>query len=405
MTSFGDVLRHYRERRALTQDAAAGLVGVSRATFTQWETNKHLPSLQRGHDLDQKLEAGGDLLRGLTEARARSPRSRTVASRPVVAEGPTLAQVRKRARQELLGQMCFEDGQAVGWRHNLVESPDPSSILPTTFGLGALALLGGPDAHTPTVVDRMVKLGVLPDGTITGWKAQAQREPRFETTSAAINSLWMAGVPLQVDEIVRVLTALLDQTAGERPFILTLALEPLLRAAPDHPFTAEVVSLLLDHRRDFGGTLLWPEKRVRRNQPRVEPSIAHNARAIIVLREAPADLVGDAVDSATDWLTQQTNLDGVTEVVRRAQPDGTVEELAFHHFTSALVVQALAGADRPDHKAIERALIHVWERYVPDIGLWAWGNGDVPVWLLVDAVVALQAAAFASVTGPPPVSG
>ncbi|MDN5854275.1 MAG: helix-turn-helix domain-containing protein, partial [Actinomycetia bacterium] len=299
MSTFGDVLRHFRERQALTQDVASGLVSVSRATFTQWETNKHLPSLQRGHDLDLALHADGDLVRALEEARTRSPRAgRSMASRPVEPQGPTLVQVIKRARRALLDQLYFKDGQAVGWRHHLVESEDPPSILSTCYGLGALMLLGGPDAHTPEIVERMLAAGTNKDGTVIGWRARAQREPRIEATSTAVKSLLSAGARLSVDVIVDLFKTQLDQVSRERPFAITIALEPLLRVAPDHEFTVELLSLLLARRWDFDGTLLWTEKRVGRRQPMVEPSVAHTARAVTVLRSAPVELLAEAADAS-----------------------------------------------------------------------------------------------------------
>jgi transcriptional regulator with XRE-family HTH domain len=402
MESFGEVLRRHRVRRGLTQDGAAGLVGVSRATFTQWETDKHFPSVSRGRDLDEALHASGALIAALEDARPQGPRSRPVVSTaPAVPAGPTLATVLKDARRALLGQLCFEDdGQVVGWRHNLVPSNEKPSIASTTYGLRALVLLGGPDAHTPAVVDRMMREGVRADGTITGWRFTVQREPRLEATAPAVASLLRAGAPLKVDKVVEAIGRLLDKTSRERPFILTLAVEPLLRVAPDSALTAEIVRDLLDCRRDFHGTLLWSEKQLERDQPLVDPSVSHTARAITALRDAPAELVGDAVTSAEEWLAEQPNLDGVTEVVRRTFDDAPREELAFHHFTSAWVVQALAGAAKPDFRAINRALRLVWDRYDPSHHLWAWGNGDVPVWMLVDAVAALQSAAFALLSRP-----
>jgi transcriptional regulator with XRE-family HTH domain len=404
MTTFGEVLRSHRDRRGLTQEGAAELLGVSRVTFTQWEGNKHLPAVSRAHELDQALDASGALALALQQAHSKSPRSgRTAPVAPVHATGPTLATVLKNARRALLDQLCFDDnGNPLGWRHNLVPSTERPSIVSTTYGLGALALLGGPDVHTPQIVDRIMSSGVQADGTITGWRFSTQREPRMEATTKAIDSLRLAGASLEVDKIIKVLRDLYDETSRERPFILTLAAQPLLRVAPDAAFTAEIVRNLLDSRREFHGTLLWPEKRLHRDQPLLDPSVAHTARAITVLREAPSELVGDAVTSAEGWLAEQTNLGGVTEIVRRTLDGGEREELAFHQFTAAHVVQALSGSERPDTRAIARALRMVWERYDPDTGLWAWGNGDVPVWMLADAVEAVQGAALAMTTAPLP---
>jgi hypothetical protein len=71
----------------------------------------------------------------------------------------------------------------------------------------------------------------------------------------------------------------------------------------------------------------------------------------------------------------------------------------MHSFTSAHVVRALANSSTPSRGRIERALTHVWDRYAPELNLWAWNNGDVSAWMLMDAVSALQdaSAALASV--------
>jgi DNA-binding XRE family transcriptional regulator len=400
MENFGDLLRQHREQQGLTQEAAAALVGVSRATFTQWETHKHLPSVGRTNELDSALRAGGALAAALQAA--RGPRGRTAEQRAAKPSGPTLLQVTKNARRVLREQMCFDnDGRAVGWRHNLVSSNEPPSTLSTIFGIGALSRVGGPDQNTPAIVDRIVRMGVEEDGTITGWRFSVQAAPRIEATAYAIDFLLRAGVPLRVDQILHVLGEQMeDATAQERPFILTLALEPLLRVAPTAALTRRVLGLLLDVRQEFDGVLLWTEKTVQRDQPMVEPSVAHTALAISVLRDADPELVGDAVTSAEEWLATRTNLDGVTEIVRRTLPGGHREELAFHHFTAALVTRALAGAERPDRAAIERALGSVWERYDPALHLWTWSNGDTPVWLLEEAVEAVQDAALALTTAP-----
>lgn len=400
LTRFGDVLRRHREGRALTQDRAAAGMNVSRATFTQWELGKHLPAEQRVLQLDLMLEAGGELVAAAAEVRSAGPRTR-----PVDISGGTrsLMRVLQETRQAFLKQIYRDsEGRPLGWRHNLVESPERATMVSTIYGLKVLALLGGPDAGTAPVVERVMRAG-LAEGRITGWAASTQFAPRLEATGAAFDALLRAGVLLDVDEIIRVIDDLLDDTARERPLILAMGLEPLLRIAPDSLLAADMVRALLDSRRDFGGVLLWPEKSLHRDQPLVGASVAHTARAITILRDAPGELVGDAVVVAEEWLARQSNIDGVTEIIRRSFSEGSREEITLHHFTSAWVVRALAGAAVPDRTAITRALEVVWKRYDPQHHLWAWGNGDVPVWMLADALAAVQEAAFALSATPIPV--
>jgi hypothetical protein len=309
-------------------------------------------------------------------------------------------------RRAFLDQLQHDESGPVGWRHNLVESDEVPSILSTVYGLKVLALLGGPDAHTSAVVDHVQGRAERTDsGQLIGWKARSQTKPRLETTGAAIDALLHAGVPVAVDDVLRMLSALVDETARERPFILTTALEPLLRVAPDSDLTAELVRALLECRVDFGDVRLWPEKHLHRDQPLLAPSVAHSARAVTVLRDAPAELLGDAVTSAEQWIAEVDDVNGVSERIRRRLGEDRPEEITIHHFTSAWVTRALAGGEAPDRRQIQHALRHVWARYDETSHFWAWGNGDVPVWMLADAVAALQAAALALTPSVPFDSG
>jgi hypothetical protein len=217
-----------------------------------------------------------------------------------------------------------------------------------------------------------------------------------------LDALLHAGVPIKVDDVLRMLRDLLDDTALQRPFILTTALEPLLRVAPDSELAAELVQRLLDTRIEAEGLRLWPEKLVSRDQPLLRRSVAHTARAVTVLRNAPQELLSDAVSSAEQWLATTQDVDGVTETVRRlVGKEQQLEQLTFDHFTSAWVARALAGAFAPDRRRIAYALEFVWSRFDSERNLWAWDNGDVPVWMLADAVAALQDSAFALLPGLP----
>jgi hypothetical protein len=383
----------------MTQQKAAARVAVSRATFAQWETGRHLPSEQRVHDLDRLLEADGELIAAAQSARP-SARLRPVSDdEPAsTASNQSLLQVLDGARRALLDQLCCDDkGRPTGWRHNLVPSDDPPSVASTAYGLKVLAMHGGPDARTPAVVkwvlDRAVHDG---DGRRVGWRALAQAAPRMETTAAVIDALLRAGVEIRVDDILRMLSDLVDETTLARPTILCMALGPLLRVAPDAQLTTTLVRALLECRVPFGDVLLWPEKLLPRNQPLLTPSVAHTAQAVTVLRIAPDELVGDAVPAAEQWIADADDLNGVTEIIDRyIEPDHREELLPLRRFTSAWVVRALAGCAVPDRRRVEHALRYVWDRYDPALHFWAWGNGDAPVWMLNDAVAALHDAALA----------
>jgi transcriptional regulator with XRE-family HTH domain len=399
-STFGELLRRLREQQSKTQAEVAERIGVSRVTFGQWESDKFLPQPHRVRDLDELLGAAGDLIAIAGQARpAMSPPPMQTpaphAAEPAVGGG-SLVRLFADIRRAFLDQLVMDDPVQLGWRHNLVPSDEPTSTLSTAYGLKALAMLGGPDARTPAVVDSVLEQAVRDDGRLVGWKARVQYAPRLETTAAALDALLHAGVPIAVDDVLRMLRELLDDTTLQRPFILTTALEPLLRVAPDSELAAELVQRLLDTRIEAEGLRLWPEKLLSRDQPLLRRSVAHTARAVTVLRNAPQELLGDAVSSAEQWLATTQDIDGVTETVRRlVGKDQQLEQLTFDHFTSAWVARALAGAFAPDRRRIAYALEFVWSRFDRKRNLWAWDNGDVPVWMLADAVAALQDSAFA----------
>jgi transcriptional regulator with XRE-family HTH domain len=401
-STFGELLRRLREQQSKTQAEVALKIGVSRVTFGQWESDKFLPQPHRVRDLDDLLGAGGDLVAIAGEIRPAPPPGPAPRAVESAVGGGSLVRLFTDIRRAFLEQLVMDDPAQLGWRHNLVPSEEPPSTLSTAYGLKALAMLGGPDARTPAVVDSVLKQAVRTDGRLVGWKARVQLAPRLETTAAALDALLHAGVPIAVDDVLRMLGDLVDDTALQRPFILTTALEPLLRVAPDSELAAELVQRLLDTRIEVEGLRLWPEKLLSRDQPLLARSVAHTARAVTVLRNAPQELLGDAVSSAEQWLATAEDINGVTETVRRlVGEDQQLEQLTFDHFTSAWVARALAGAIAPDRRRIAHALEVVWSRFDSERNLWAWGNGDVPVWMLADAVAALQDSAFALLPGVP----
>jgi transcriptional regulator with XRE-family HTH domain len=401
--SFAETLRRFRELRGMTQAQLAQRVGVQRATFTQWESGRHMPIDERLRELDKLLGAEGELIAAAAEQ--GRPVQRPVlldGVQPATEGGRSVLRVLRETRRAFLDQLQYADSDLIGWRHNLVQSDEPPSVLSTAYGLKVLALLGGPDARTPAVADYVLRRCVRSeDGRLVGWVSRTQTRPRMEATGPALDALLHTGVPISVDDVERMLRGLVDDTARERPFILATGLEPLLRVAPDSKLAAELVKALLDTRIERDDVLLWPEKkRLHRDQPLLAASVAHTARAVTVLRDAPSELVGDAVTSAEQWLADVDDVNGVSEVIRRRLDTDRVEELSIDHFTSAWVVRALAGGEAPYRRQIQRALEHVWARYHEPSHFWAWGNGDVPVWLLADAVAALRDTALALSSAP-----
>lgn len=391
----GTELRRLRKAAGQTQADVARIVGVSRANLTQWETGRYLPSAENARLLDDHFRAANHLVE-LTEA-ARSPAS---ASPGALTTAGSLLEVFRRAGTALAEELIRDDdGRAVGWRHNLQKRGEHTTLA-TAYGISAMVVVGEPyiDLHA-VVRDLYEKRSEF------GWQGRS-RGRRPEVTAAVVDALSQTSTIMSAEEGLEHLDHSLDDYSRTRPFLLSAALRSSVRLAPDAPLTRRLTDDLLAARLDFDGVPLWGEKK----EPRLvapEPSTAHTARAVVALRSllrAGVDRadVREAVDVGTQWLVDRTHPDdGVMEDLALPQPGGAeAVRVNIKHFTSAWVVQALAEAPQVPSVRLSRALGSLWERYEAGVGLWAWGSGDLPIWMTLDAVTALRSAALAFAAPP-----
>ncbi|MEV6879528.1 helix-turn-helix transcriptional regulator [Amycolatopsis sp. NPDC051128] len=391
----GAELRRLRKAAGQTQADVARIVGVSRANLTQWETGRYLPSVENARLLDDHFRAANALV-DLAEA-ARSP---APAGGAVVSTGGSLLEVFRLAGHSLAGHLIRdENGRAAGWRHNLQQRGEQTTLA-TAYGISAMVVLGEPYIDLHTVVEELYA-----KRTDFGWQGRsAGRRP--EATAAVVDALFRASTILSAEEGLEHLQHSLDDYSRTRPFLLATALRTSARLGPDAPLTRALTDDLLAVRLDFDGVPLWGEKK----EPRLvapEPSAAHTARAVVALRELlrtgedRAD-VREAVEVGTQWLVERAHPDdGVSEDLALPQPGARhAVRVNIKHFTAAWVVQALAEAPQVPMIRLNRALSSLWERYEASLGLWAWGSGDLPIWMTLDAVTALRSAALAFAAPP-----
>ncbi|VVJ20534.1 Uncharacterised protein [Amycolatopsis camponoti] len=386
----GAELRRLRKAAGQTQADVARIVGVSRANLTQWETGRYLPSAENARLLDDHFRAANALVE-MAEA-ARSPGPVTAG---VLTTGGSLLEVFRRAGASLAEELIRDgDGRPVGWRHNL-QKRGAHTTLATAYGISAMSVVGEPYIDLHALVDDLYA-----KRSEFGWQGRSGGR-RPEVTAAVVGALFQASTILPAEEGLAHLEHSLDDRSRTRPFLLSAALRTSVRLAPDAPLTRRLTDDLLAARLDFDGVPLWGEKK-EEGLVAPEPSTAHTARAVVSLRELlrsghGSAEVSDAVEVGTRWLVERIHPDdGVSEDLALPQPGGLPDvRITIKHFTSAWVLQALAEAPQVPVARLSRALNSLWERYEPGRGLWAWGSGDLPIWMTLDAVTALRAIALA----------
>ncbi|TNC22926.1 helix-turn-helix domain-containing protein [Amycolatopsis alkalitolerans] len=399
----GRELKRLRREAGETQAQTAAIVGVARANLAQWETGKHLPSPQNARQLDTHFGTANALVE-LVEA-ARSPRDweRPVIT-PTVVTSDSLGSVFLRVGRSLAHHLVTgEDGRPIGWRHNLQQSKHPTA-LSTAYGLSAMVLVGEPYIDLQALAESLLSMRAH-DG---GWQGRSG-SPRPEITAAVIDALFRVGTSMPVDQALNLIADSFVPDSAARPYLLSTTVHTVARLRPDGALADRLVDELLAARLDFPGKgKLWPEK----NEPGLvapEASVAHTARAVCALndfrrRRDDRPEVEDAVEEAVRWLvSRQHPDDGVYEELIRPRPDGNgTTRVLIRHFTAAWVSQALATSPHFPLARMQKALDVLWKRYDRDNGLWAWGSGDLPIWMTLDAVAALREAAYAtSALGPP----
>jgi DNA-binding XRE family transcriptional regulator len=396
----GRVLRRLRVELGETQAQSAHAVGVSRANLAQWESGRYLPSDSSAQLLDEHFRAGNALLELVTAARPTHGRPVTaVATVQTPDTSGSLLSVFHQVGSSLTGYLLRDDaGSPTGWRHNL-QKDQHLSALSTAYGVKAMVVVGEPYVDFDAISRSLFAMR-SPEGD---WRGRSGAS-RPEIMAAVLDALFRIGTTMPVEKALALTDRSLDDFSRTRPYLLSTVLQTVLRLRPDSALATGLIDDLLGARLDFGGSLLWPEK-IEPDLALPEPSAVHTARAVVALRDAlvvhdRAD-IRDAIEQAIGWLVAKNRPDdGVIEELIRSRPDGHGStRVAIRHFTSAWVVQALAGADAPLSR-LHSALRILWSRYDRVQGLWAWGNGDLPIWMTLDSVTALRAAAL-SLAAPP----
>lgn len=395
-------LRRLRALKDLSQQAVADAVEVRRSTVTQWEASRYPPSAARIRRLDAYFGAGGSLieLAGLDDRDSGKDNDRDGeddAWRPAAPLEPmgTVAEVFEGVADRLVEGLVRDprDPANIGWSQSLGGQLPPTPWS-TALGLRTLLLLDRVEIDLHEVAQAVGRRQCS-----GGWSNRDPDVPRPDVTAAVLAMLHRLGgggadLPAAWSWLAGSVTA--DER--HRPFVLSTMLENLAPIRPDDRLVAELVRLLLDARTDFEGVRLWASN-ASAEPHRVEPSVAHTARAVVALTIAAARAdhpeVADAVAEAFAWLAGDRTDDGITETFRIVR-DRRGLDVPVDHFTAAHVVRAfVTSREVVPQRRLEAALDTLWSSYVPAESVWVWKHdGRLPVWMNHDAVMALRAAAF-----------
>jgi hypothetical protein len=396
-----ELTKTLRTRRKTIEQIAAAL-GLPPAEVARWAAGQDLPPDPEARALDEYLTARGSIQNLVVELRSKPDRTgRQLVPVPSPSRSaPTLfqtfAQVARALRDCLIRD---SEGNPTGWPRDLrnlrVLSSQASSEA-TAFGIRTLLLLeDGLAADLVEVTDSLRKMA-LPGGGYAGLEQSAARP---EATAAVLNALRRVSATEGFDAHITQMESGLGDFEKCRPFILTTMLETSLLLKSGKKLVELLTDSLLAARRPYGDHLLWPEKA----EPLLidpDPSVAHTARAVRVLANVqairPSSQVQESLDQAVAWLMEQRDLHNAYEVIERPV-DGRFEPVHVRHFTAAWVVKALVSAGVPaTHPSVSNAVAQIWSSYVGDaVALWAWDNGDLPIWMTYDAVEALRLANLA----------
>ena len=388
--------RTLRMRRKTIEQAATKLA-VPPAEVARWAAGEDLPPESKARSLDQYLTARGAIQNLVTELRSRSDRPSLRLVPLPGPSAPTLLQTFGNVAEALRGCLARDaTGRPTGWPRDLRRLQGEATPASTAYGIKTMLLLeDGLAADLVPVAESLREMA----GPAGGYAGSGQSGSRPEVTAVVLNALRRIAAAEDLRTDIDQMERDLGDFEKYRPFILTTMLETSLLLEPATKLVEILVDSLLAARRPYGDLMLWPEKA----EPLLidpAPSVAHTARAVRVLAGAqavrPSGQVQEALEQATAWLIEQRDLHDAYEALERSV-NGELEPVHVRHFTAAWVVKALVSAGVPTaHPSVSNAVAQIWSSYGGDAAaLWAWENGDLPIWMTFDAVEALRLASLA----------
>ena len=390
---FGTELTKTLHVRGKTIEQAATELSVPATELDQWAAGRELPSESQARSLDEYLMARGAIQNLVSELRSRPDRlgPRLPVLLPDLS-APSLLQTFANVARALRGCLARDaNNRPSGWPSDLRVLPGEATASSTAYGIRTMLLLEDGLAADLVPVAASLRKMARRGG---GYAGREQTGPRPEATAAVLNALHRIAATGRYDSHIAQMERDLGDFEKYRPFILTTMLETILLLQPASRLVEILVDSLLAARRPYGDLLLWRE----RAEPLLiapAPSVAHTARAVRVLASVqaiqPSSQVQEALDQAVAWLIEQRDLHNAYEATERPIKGG-LELVHIRHFTAAWMVKALVSAGvQATHPSVSDAVAQIWSSYGGDTAaLWAWDNGELPIWMTFDAIEALR---------------
>lgn len=327
-------------------------------------------------------------------------------SHPVPSPSPSLPGMFEGCYRALLGSVVtFDDerlGKLNGWPHFFHEAQarERPTAYGTAYGLKLATMLGDQDGRLDhsELADTLWKLR-LPNG---GWASRTQGSiGRPEVTAVVLGSLTTAGCdPDRLVAAGEALDSMLrpgqDPAVATSTFVAATVLRELARIRPASTRLEQLRSALLAgaiHDPGHDNLLCWSG---RLDDTRA-PSEAHTAMAVVALARARRVRGDDnrsrsAFEQASEWLACNRVLENRIDNIRRPVTPDHRESLQPCLFTAAWVVRALTAVGAPVSENATETLdeaIAIILKTQRD-GIWAWDDGNQPLWMSYQGVSALQ---------------
>jgi hypothetical protein len=325
----------------------------------------------------------------------RNPDSR------LVSRGTSLAEVLKACAKTLTDEVYRRAPH--GWAHYVKrENPkdDDVTALATAYGLKLNRLLGSPiDPHTEEEIAQVV-VDDLRDSGHDLWHSQTQGDESVEISATVLTAVVPAlGLGVAQSALAKIderRNLWPDHTGRHPVFTLTSCISALVAIDPTHQSLPDLLDLLVAVKIQRKKGYAWPAS----SENGSDPSVAHTARAVTALGRAIAKSPAarkakyrTAYDEGLDYLLAE-DLDKINEnqveLIRRDRETAR-DILQVKHFTSALVLRALAesGEGRHRYREISDAVLDHYR----DGAFW-WSAKDAPIWMLYQGCASLHAAAL-----------